>query len=128
MAQLALVSCWADAASAAMAEHLQQHLAGVDLQTKGLMATEACITFPLSGYGNVLAIQSHFFEFETVGPPQTIHLAHELKRGQAYEVLVTTGGGLYRYRMHDIVEVTGFVHQCPTLRFVAAKSNVRHGR
>lgn len=31
---------------------------------------------------------------------------------------MTTGGGLYRYDLGDEVEVTGFVQQCPTLRFL----------
>ena len=115
--QLALVSCWADASSARMAEVLQQQLPHVAQQPKGLMATEGCVTFPLSGIGNALAIQSHFFEFESLDG-QKIHLAHQLSLGERYQVLLTTGGGLYRYSLHDIVEVTGFHQQCPLLRFV----------
>jgi hypothetical protein len=38
--------------------------------------------------------------------------------GQAYTVVVTTGGGFYRYALHDIVEVTGRLGRAPCLRFV----------
>ena len=116
--RLSVVSCWADAASTDLAKHLQQHLPDVALQPKGLMSTEACITFPLNGYGHALAYQSHFFEFELLDSPSSILLAHELNIGQQYQVLLTTGGGLYRYRTHDVVEVTGFINRCPLLRFV----------
>jgi len=32
--------------------------------------------------------------------------------------LLTTTGGLYRYCINDVVEVTGFYHQAPLLAFV----------
>jgi hypothetical protein len=41
---------------------------------------------------------------------------HELREGRRYYVLFTTG--LYRYFMNDLVEVTGFFHRTPLLRFV----------
>jgi hypothetical protein len=45
-------------------------------------------------------------------------LAHELDRGGQYRVVLTTAGGLYRYQLRDEVEVVGFHHQCPLIRFV----------
>ena len=47
-----------------------------------------------------------------------MRLAHELERGRTYSVVVTTGGGLYRYRLGDLVNVVGFEAGCPLLRFV----------
>jgi hypothetical protein len=44
-------------------------------------------------------------------------LAHQLSVGGYYSVIITTSGGLYRYQLHDIVQVTGFWGQCPLLRF-----------
>ena len=35
-----------------------------------------------------------------------------------------TGGGLYRYRLNDCVEILGFVNECPLLRFVGRKDKV----
>ncbi|MEL6765202.1 MAG: GH3 auxin-responsive promoter family protein, partial [Cyanobacteria bacterium J06607_6] len=49
-------------------------------------------------------------------PP--VYLSHELEIGQRYHILLTTPGGLYRYHINDIVEVTGFYHRAPFLAFV----------
>ncbi len=37
---------------------------------------------------------------------------------------MTTGGGLYRYRLNDVIEVVDFYHQCPLIRFVGRQSKV----
>lgn len=115
--QLQVVSCWTDAASARHAHQLQQELGEVPIQPKGLLATEAMVSFPwLPDRDPVLALTSHFFEFETESGK--VLLAHQLERGMVVEVVVTTGGGLYRYRLGDRVEVTGRIGGAPTLRFV----------
>ncbi len=118
--KLAIVSCWMDGGSSGLASRLQTQMAGVRFQAKGLLATEACVSFPVVGYdGCALAIRSHFFEF--ISYPQIddqAYLADQLCVGKQYTVVVTTGGGLYRYPLHDIVEVTGKLNQCPLLRFV----------
>ena len=31
---------------------------------------------------------------------------------------MTTAGGLYRYHLRDEIEIVGFHHQCPLLRFL----------
>lgn len=42
----------------------------------------------------------------------------QLEQGKMYYVIVTTSNGLYRYFINDLVEVTGYFHQTPTIRFV----------
>jgi hypothetical protein len=119
--QLALISCWADGPATTPAQQLAAHFPGVRIQGKGLLATEAFVTLPVDrAPGGVLAINAHFFEF--LGLDGEPRLAHQLTPGGSYEVVVTTGGGFYRYQLHDQVEVVGFVGQTPCLRFVA-KSN-----
>jgi hypothetical protein len=51
-------------------------------------------------------------------------LANELERGQFYTVVVTTGGGLYRYRLGDQIEVAGHFNDCPLVRFVGREAVV----
>jgi len=51
-------------------------------------------------------------------------LAHELITGKTYRVIVTTGGGLYRYALGDLVRVTGFIQDAPCLRFIGREGNV----
>jgi hypothetical protein len=115
---LLLISCWADGAAADTIPLLASHFPNAVIQPKGLLATEAFISFPYRDRGSALSLRSHFFEFESVDDADSIRLAHELTIGARYSVIVTTSGGLYRYRMHDIIEVIGHVDQCPLIRFV----------
>ncbi len=70
--------------------------------------------------GDALAITTHFFEFlpESGGP---VRRADELEVGQAYRIIVTNGGGLFRYDMEDIVRVTSFFRATPVIEFVSKK-------
>jgi GH3 auxin-responsive promoter len=92
----------------------------VHIQPKGLLATEAVITLPFRGL-TPLAIRSHFFEF--VRGDRT-YLAHELVPGEVYSVIVTTGGGFYRYRLDDHVRVNGVVERTPSLEFLGKADHV----
>ena len=126
--KLGLISCWADGHAAEYAAALQEFFPNTPIQPKGLLATEGFVSFPLGRRtGAALALTSHFFEFvEADSSVETtvVRLAHELKLGQIYSVVITTGGGLYRYRLHDLVEVTGFEGDCPLVRFVGKEDAV----
>ena len=121
--QLALISCWTNASAALALTELRTTFPHVEVQPKGLLATEGFVSLPLFGYeGGALAARSHFFEFEEVVPQESAHcavrLAHELEPGGHYRVTLTTAGGLYRYQLRDEIQVVGFLNQCPLLRFV----------
>ena len=126
--KLGLISCWADANAAGPSGRLADLFPQSRIQAKGLIATEGFISLPLAGCdGAALAVRSHFFEFLPVdrdGEPDSQHsmLAGQLDPGQRYSVVLTTGGGLYRYRLNDLVEVIGRWRQCPLVRFAG-----RHG-
>ena len=126
---LRVVSSWADAAAAAPARALASRLPGVVLQPKGLLATEGFVSLPLEAAGGaVLSARSHVFEFLPVpagaaAGADTV-LAHDLEEGRRYEVVLTTGGGLYRYRLGDVVEVTGHHGVLPVLRFTGRADKV----
>lgn len=112
---LSLISCWADALSRGAAERIARRAGHVAVQAKGLLATEGVVTIPFAER-HPLAIGSHFFEF--VDASGTFRLAHELQLGGEYTVVLTTGGGLYRYRLGDCVKVDGCVGETPSLRFL----------
>jgi hypothetical protein len=117
--ELALVSCWMDGPSRLLADRLRSQCVGIEFQPKGLLATEGCVTFPVVGQaGAAFAIRSHFFEFLPTGKAGDTLLTHELEVGGRYEVVVTTGGGLYRYPLGDTIEIVGFLKECPLARFV----------
>eukprot|EP01018_Ginkgo_biloba_P026574 Gb_23805 [translate_table: standard] len=48
----------------------------------------------------------------------------DVKVGQEYEIVVTTYAGLYRYRVGDVLRVTGFHNAAPQFRFVRRKNVV----
>ena len=120
---LRLISCWTDGASAPYARQLAEMFPGVQLQGKGLLATEAFVSFPIVGVeGSVLSIHSHFFEFiDDAGEPC---LAHQVEKDKTYSVVVTTGGGLYRYQLHDVIEVVGHWKQIPCIRFLGKADHI----
>ena len=115
------VSCWADGASAGPAASLARRLGAVTVAPKGLLATEGIVTIPFGGR-HPLAVTSHFLEFAT--DDGRVHDAHELQPGREYGVVLTTGGGLYRYRLGDRVRVDGFVDAAPSLRLVGRDDRV----
>jgi hypothetical protein len=128
---LKLISCWMDGPAGPYAEALRQLFPGVIFQGKGLISTEAFVSFPVVGLsGAALAINSHFFEFLPMDTDtQTVHegdphLAHQLGNGERYSVVVTTGGGFYRYHLQDIVEVVDHYQQIPLLRFIGKTDQV----
>ncbi len=86
----------------------------------GYGASEVKINIPMRPETPAGALASFcgFFEFipEAGGSPL---LAHELTDGERYELVVTTYNGLYRYQMHDLVQVEGFTGTTPNIYFVS---------
>jgi hypothetical protein len=119
--ELRVVSCWGEQAAGPGWRELRRKFPGVWVQAKGLLATEAAVTIPWRGE-YPLAVTSHFFEF--IDEAGGVRLADELERGRSYEVVVTNGGGLWRYRLGDMVECTGRMAATPTLRFLGRAGNV----
>ncbi|WP_420127462.1 GH3 family domain-containing protein [Longimicrobium sp.] len=117
--RLALISCWADGHAARALEGMRRRFPRVEVQGKGLLATEGVVSIPLfRAEAPVAAVTSHYLEFLPDGPDGAALGVHELEPGATYEVVLTTGGGLYRYRLKDRVRVEGRLEHTPTLRFV----------
>ncbi len=118
---LKIISCWGGGYAQFSQADLARRLPATIIQSKGLLATECVVTIP---YGELypLAITSHFFEF--IDGHRRVCLADELQEGQTYEVIVTTSGGLWRYRLGDLVQVTGFVGKTPSLNFLGRTGDI----
>ncbi|UCI21856.1 GH3 auxin-responsive promoter family protein [Mesorhizobium sp. B2-1-8] len=115
--RLDTISCWTDASSRGFAAELQGQFPQTFIQSKGLMSTEAAVSFPYAdGPGCILASQSGFFEF--LDDSGAGRFAWQLEVGGCYRLIVTTGSGLYRYDTQDMVEVCGFTGDTPRLRFI----------
>jgi GH3 auxin-responsive promoter len=122
--KLRVISCWTDASSRPAIPALQELFPGVLIQGKGLLATEGVVSLPLVEHGACMAAaKSHFYEFidQSGAPPR---LLHELEANREYSVLLTTGGGLYRYRLGDRVRVVGFAKNTPLLEFLGKEDGV----
>lgn len=118
---LRVVSCWGDALAAGPAADLQRRLPQAVVEPKGLLATEAFVSVPCGG-ARPLAITSHFLEF--IQDDGRVVPADALRDGETYEVVVTTGGGLWRYRLGDRVRVEGRVGRTAAIRFLGRAGNV----
>ena len=133
--KLSLVSCWADSDSyeifIKLKEKLNPNKKNINLkfQGKGLMSTECIVSFPLENVknGSAITYNSFFYEFIQVSDDKLENrspkLLDELELGERYYVVVTTNAGLYRYNTNDIVEVTGFYHKIPIVKFVGRINN-----
>src|SRR5919108_1118544 len=123
---LTLISCWASANARVFVPELQSVFPEVEIQPKGLLATEGIVSIPLLGHkGGVPALTSHFFEFvpEESSSEHPL-LVDEIEIGGIYRVIITTGGGLYRYDLGDLVEVVGRVAGTPMIEFVGKAGHV----
>lgn len=118
---LKVVSCWADGHAAGAARELAQSLGSAVLQPKGLIATEGIISIPFKGH-HPLAIRSHYLEFED--DAGCTFLAPELQENHEYNVILTNGGGLCRYRLDDRIAVDGMLGRTPSIRFVGKSAQI----
>jgi len=89
------------------------------VQPKGLIATEGLVSIPvIKAQYPVLSVRSHFYEFIPLDNELEIATAWQVEKGGEYKVVITTAGGLYRYKLNDIVKVLGFYNDCPMLKFL----------
>jgi sterol desaturase/sphingolipid hydroxylase (fatty acid hydroxylase superfamily) len=90
----------------------------------GYVSTEfrGTLTLRAADAAGLPLLDHHFYEFVEqsawdAGRPAFLGL-HELAEGPLYYVVITTGSGLYRYFMNDLIAVEGRMAATPLLRFV----------
>jgi hypothetical protein len=122
---LSLLSCWKGGPLEFYLDRLPEHYgATLPVRDFGYMASEGRGTIPLSdnGAGGVVAVTCHFFEFvpedEIDRDDRRFLTVDQLQLGGRYFIHFTTSAGLYRYNIHDIVEVVGFEDATPIIQFV----------
>lgn len=86
------------------------------------------ITTELEKPQNILIPRGGIFEFipyreeAAEGRAERPRLIDELETGREYEILVTNFSGFYRYRLEDIVKVTGFCGESPVVEVCFRKN------
>jgi len=105
-----------------LAKYFRENLPVRDI---GYLASEHRSSVPLTDEGSsgALAVGANFYEFVPAEKERPFHQyealqPHMLEVGRQYYVIITNHAGLYRYDMDDIVEVTGYYHNSPLIRFV----------
>ncbi|MEZ5426982.1 MAG: GH3 auxin-responsive promoter family protein [Pyrinomonadaceae bacterium] len=121
---LRLIGCWLGGSVGLQAGKLARHFGPVPLRDLGYLASEGSFTLPVEDRTScgIPALESNYFEFvpeeELDSPdPLTLDLG-QLEKDGRYGILLTTAAGLYRYRINDIIECTGFYVRTPLIRFL----------
>jgi hypothetical protein len=123
---LQVIACWK---GGTVGNYLQQfplyYPENIAVRDLGYLASELRGSVPLTDTGSdgVLAVGTNVYEFysadlDTPPTPEELLTIADLQEGQQYFLITTTLGGLYRYPMNDIIEVTGFYEKTPLIRFI----------
>ena len=73
----------------------------------------------------LLVVDGAFFEFLPIDDENsTPLLLHQLEVGKLYEVIITNRSGLYRYRIKDVIRVTGYHNKTPLIQFAYRKEQL----
>lgn len=78
---------------------------------------------PNLGYFEFLPLDHLDHLDHDTSPPELVDLA-DVEVGKCYEIVVTTHAGLCRYRVGDILRVTGFHNSAPEMSFVRRRNVV----
>ena len=103
-------------------EKLRKHILGEDVPVfyMGVSASEGLFSVPWGkdDPDSILAPDGCFMEFRDADDEAAPCLTMDrLEKGKCYELIITNYSGLYRYRMHDVVRVTGFHNRTPLIQF-----------
>jgi hypothetical protein len=121
---LRLISTWTGGNCAIALEVVKKGLAPkVRIVELGYLASElrATITVRTDNAG-MPTIQENFFEFVERSnweqERKEFLTVDALEEGKQYYIVVTTGAGLYRYFLNDLISVSGRFEATPTIRFL----------
>jgi hypothetical protein len=126
---LSVLVCWKAATCGMQLPSLARYLDGrVPLVDATYSATEGWVNVPRvdGSVGGAVHPGAHVFEFLPIGADaraDNLVPLWELEPGRDYEIVMTTAMGLVRYRLKDVVSVTGRFHRSPVLHFSHKSSN-----
>ena len=103
-------------------QKLRRYVGDLPLHNMGYAASEGFMAMPveLNSSDYVLLPRSLVYEFLPVDADENMRplTIGELEVGKDYEIIVTNFSGLYRYRILDIVHVTGMYNNSPRIEFL----------
>lgn len=103
-------------------DKLHRYIGDMPLHNMGYAASEGYMAMPitLNASDYVLLPRSLIYEFLPVDAEEGTRplFMDELEVGKEYEIIVTNFSGLYRYRILDIIKVTGYHNKTPMVEFL----------
>ncbi len=123
--KLNLIGCWLGGSIGFQANKLGAYY-GQDVPKRdiGYLASEGSITIPYKNNtsAGILALHNHYYEFVPADESSTASSrtmqCHEIEEGKQYKIILTNRNGLYRYDIHDVIQVCGFYNSTPVISFV----------
>ncbi len=125
--ELAGLVCWKGGSAPWYVEKLRTSYGDLPVLDYGYCASEGCFGAPISTQGAASVLVPHGHVVELVpeddmdavrsGDQKRTLLMDEVEVGKRYFVIVTTGAGLYRYEMNDVIEVVGKMGKAPLVVF-----------
>ncbi len=121
---LAFLACWTGGSMGHYLSRVAEWYGDIPVRDVGLLASEGRVTIPLDDGtpAGPLDPASGVFEFipaeqDEAARPDVL-LPHEVEVGRQYIVLLTNHSGLVRYRLDDVVRVTGRLGATPVVEFL----------
>lgn len=103
-------------------EKLRRYVGDLPLHNMGYAASEGFMAMPveLNATDYVLLPRSIIYEFLPIDAPEGTRplTLGEVEVGKDYEIIITNFSGLYRYRILDVVHVTGMYNNSPRVEFL----------
>ena len=103
-------------------QKLRRYIGDAPIHNMGYAAAEGYMGMPVELNVNecVLLPKSVFFEFIPIDDPECDRLLtmEEVEEGKLYELVVTNHSGLYRYKIEDVIKITGFYNKAPKFEFL----------
>ena len=121
---LKVVGCWLSASVGRDAYSVLRKLpANVQCIDLGYGASEGKLNIPtkLNTPSGAAAPFALFYEFLPLDGSRPLFM-WEVKDQEHYILLITTYSGLYRYNLHDIVKIDGFIGKTPNIEFCCKDS------
>lgn len=117
------ISCWKLTSALQDIQIIKNYIPNAEIQAKGLLATESPMTIPVLDKSSPLPFYTHIF-FDFFDDKGGHCFLWELKEGMTYEIIFSHQGGFIKYRLGDLVKVTGFVKDVPILEFFSRSGAV----
>ena len=127
---LLYIACVTGANFSVYDEKVNYYTENLPIYSPAYAATEGTIGINpfVSEIKYVIIPDTVFYEFILVDNKNykkiETYTLEQLKIGKAYEVVVTSYAGLYRYRIGDVIKVVGFYNKSPEIVFLYRKNQV----